>query len=625
VRHIVVGTAGHIDHGKSALVHALTGVHPDRLKEEQRRGITIDLGFADATLAPEGVVSFVDVPGHERFVRHMVAGAYGLDAVLLVVAADDGIKPQTREHLAICALLGLRHGLVVLSKIDLVEPDLRDVVALELRELLSATFLAAAPIVPVSSRTGEGLDALRHELRLWLRTLPERPASGVARLAIDRSFVQKGFGTVVTGTLTSGRLREGDEIEILPGGGRGRVRGLQVHKRKVQEAGAGRRVAVNVQGLDCAQAPRGATLTTPGALLTTRRAEVAIELLAGAPAPLRRGGSVRFHQGTCERAARVRVRSIRDDGILEADLVLAEDTVLLPGDRFILRRPAPVDTVGGGAVVDAHPLRGRPRRAAAPGPRTLEDALFDRIARAGAAGRSAAAIAVELGKSTDEVSGALVPLIAEGRVARAAGLLFSGAAWQETADRVRSQAAAFHESEPLQPGIGREILRAGAAREMPGEAFRELLQSLAKDGVVRLAGERVALASHRIVLSADDAVRAEKIEDAFRRAGLDPPAIEDVLNEHGGVHGARLRDWLVASGRLARIRDGRLFHAEALEAVRAKLREFSRTSSTIEIGTFKELAGASRKNAIPLLEQFDEERLTRREGNVRRILTDAAR
>jgi selenocysteine-specific elongation factor len=363
VRHLVVGTAGHIDHGKSALVFALTGVHPDRLAEEQRRGITIDLGFADLNVAPEGVLSFVDVPGHERFVRHMVAGVSGLDAVLLVVAADDGIKPQTREHLAICSLLGVRHGLVVISKADLVEPELRDVLALELRELLDGTFLASAPILAVSSRTGEGLDALREAMRRWLRELPERPAEGVARLPIDRSFVQKGFGTVVTGTLVAGTLHEGEEIEILPGARRGRVRGLQVHKHQVGEVRAGRRVAVNIQGLDCPDAPRGATLTAPSALLATRRARVRIELLPGAPPLLRKGGPVRFHQGTCERAARLRAASPGAEGSFEADLVFAQDTVLLPGDRFILRRPAPVDTIGGGVVIDAHPPRGRPRRA----------------------------------------------------------------------------------------------------------------------------------------------------------------------------------------------------------------------------------------------------------------------
>ena len=625
LRHLVAGTAGHIDHGKSALVEALTGIHPDRLKEEQRRGITIDLGFADFELAPEGVVSLVDVPGHERFVRHMVAGVSGLDVVLLVVAADDGIKPQTREHLAICSLLGVQHGIVVLSKSDLVEPDLREVVALEVREILRGTFLEGAPLLSVSSRTREGLDALRDELRRLLRELPERPAEGVPRLPIDRSFVQKGFGTVVTGTLVSGVLSEGDEIEILPGGKRGRVRGLQVHKRKVNTVRAGRRVAVNIQGLDCSDAPRGATLTAPSALLTTRRARVLVDLLPTAPAPLRRGGPVRLHQGTCERAARLRVTSALADGPLQADLVLLEDTVLLPGDRFILRRPAPVDTIGGGVIVDAHPVRNRHERlrAASP-PASLEDAWVERIGRAEAAGRPVAAIAAELGRSVDEVEAALAPLLEAGRVVRAAGRLFAGAVWRQIREDTLAALRALHEAEPLRSGTAREGIRAQVARAMPPEAFRELLHALAAEGEVRLGGDRLALSGHRVVLSPDDESRAQRIEEAFRRAGLDPPLVEDVLRELGGLRGPRLRDWLVEEGRLVRIRDGRLFHGEALEDLRRKLRDFARTSSTIEIGTFKELAGATRKNAIPLLEQFDEERLTRREGNVRRILTNDA-
>jgi selenocysteine-specific elongation factor len=625
LRHLVAGTAGHIDHGKSALVFALTGIHPDRLEEEQRRGITIDLGFADLDLSPEGVVSLVDVPGHERFVRHMVAGVSGLDAVILVVAADDGIKPQTREHLAICSLLGMRNGIVVLSKSDLVEPDLREVVALEVRELLRGTFLERAPMLSVSSRTHEGIHALREELRRLLCEIPERTKEGVARLPIDRSFVQKGFGTVVTGTLVSGALAEGDEIEILPGGKRGRIRGLQIHRRKVERVRAGRRVAVNIQGLDCSDAPRGATLSAPQALLTTRRARVIVELLPTAPTPLRHGGPVRLHQGTCERAARLRIAKAPAEGPFQADLVLVEDTVLLPGDRFVLRRPAPVDTVGGGVIVDAHPLLGRGERLrGARTPSYGEDAWVWRIARAEAAGRPVATVAAELGRSSEEFEVAIVPLLADGRVVRAAGLLFAGVVWRRIGEGILAALAARHAAEPLRSGTTREGVRAQLARAMPPEAFRELLNALAAAGKISVVGERLALSGHRVVLSPDDADRAHRIEETFRRAGLDPPLVEDVLRGLGGVSGPRLRDWLVEEGRLVRIRDGRLYHGEVLEDLRRKLREYARTSSTIEIGAFKELAGVTRKNAIPLLEQFDEERLTRREGNVRRILTNDA-
>ena len=623
MRHLVVGTAGHIDHGKSALVEALTGVHPDRLEEEQRRGITIDLGFADLDLAPDGVVALVDVPGHERFVRHMVAGASGLDAVLLVVAADEGVKPQTREHLAICTLLGLHHGLVVLTKSDLADAELRRVVALEVEETVADTFLRGAPILEVSSRSREGIEPLREALRHLLREVPERETAGVARLAIDRSFVMKGFGTVVTGTLASGVLAEGDEVQILPGGRVARIRGLQVHRRKVDEARAGRRVAINLQGIDCADAPRGATIARPGTLRPTRRARARVELLPDAPPLKARGGPVRFHQGTCERAARMRMLPSGEGPAGEAEIVLARDTVLLPGDRFILRRPAPVDTIGGGVIVDAHPApraRGAAKRAAATA--DAAEAWVERVDRAGIAGRSIAELATEVGLSGDEVERVLAPLVTEARVVRAGSRHFAGERWRDARARTLEAARAFHAAEPLKRGVDRETLRARSAAAMPAEAFRELLRALEAEGAIVLQREIVAVTGHRAVPSDADATRARRIEAAFRDAGLDPPAVDAVLRDAGGEAARKLVGWLVEEGRLVKLRDGRLFHGAAVDALRGKIREFARTSSTIDVAAFKELAGVTRKNAIPLLELFDEERLTRREGTLRRILTD---
>jgi selenocysteine-specific elongation factor len=626
VRHIVVGTAGHIDHGKSALVEALTGVHPDRLEEEKRRGITIDLGFADCELPPDGVVGLVDVPGHERFVRHMVAGASGIDAVLLVVAADEGIKPQTEEHVAICGLLGLTRGIVVLTKADLVEPDLREVAAIETREFLEGTFLEASPLLTVSARTGEGIGSVRDALRDLLRHAVSRPSGGVPRLPVDRAFVLKGFGTVVTGTLVSGTLREGDEVEILPGDKRGRIRGLQVHGKKAQAAEAGRRVAVNLQGLDCAEAPRGSTVTAPAALRTTRRALVIAELLPGAPPALKRGGAIRFHIGTCERAARLRFLPSHEQGGPNAEVVLSEETVLLPADRFVLRRPAPFDTVGGGIVLDAHPPRGRrvgrgALRHARPGEGA---AILERIARTGVSGCPPEEVARELGLSAAEVDALAAPLQARDDLVRAAGRLVAGEAWRAAGRSVSEALAAFHAAEPLRAGMPREALRARAVREMPPEIFRELLSALAGEGSVRLLGERVAIATHRVVLSPTEAALASRIDETFRNAGLDPPSIDAVLGGSGEKAGAPILEHLIEEGRLVKIRDGRLFHAEALDALRRKVRAHARTSSTMDVGTFKEIAGVTRKNAIPLLEQLDAERVTRRVGNLREILENEA-
>ena len=622
MRHRVVGTAGHIDHGKSALVEALTGVHPDRLAEEKRRGITIELGFADIDLAPDGVLSLVDVPGHERFVRHMVAGASGLDAVLLVIAADEGVKPQTREHLAIASLLGVRDGLIVLSKSDLAPSDLRDVVAMEARELAKGSFLEAAPLVAVSAKTGEGMEAMIEELRRLLRRLPERPSRGVPRLPIDRSFVLKGFGTVVTGTLASGRLREGDEVEILPGRRKGRVRGLEVHGTRVAEASAGVRLAVNLQGLSRGEAPRGATLTAPNALRTTRRARGVVQILASAPEKARRGGVVRFHQGTYEGAARLRIVEPAGEGEALAELRFAESVVLVPGDRFVLRLPAPVDTIGGGTIVDAQLATARAADAATASPSAEADVWIDRIRRGASEGRLLDDVAAELGRTTAEGATIVAPLLEAGAVVRAGGRLFHGPSWAELGRKAVEGLERFHKRSPLSGGTAREALRVEIAPRMPTEAFRDLLVSLAAAGEIRLSGERVATAAFRVIVSADDAERLDTMERAFRDGGLDPPGADEVVKTHGGKNGDRLLRILIERGSIARIRDGRIFHAEALEELRAKLRAYRRTSGTIDVGAFKDLAGVTRRNAIPLLEQFDDERLTRREGNARRILSE---
>jgi len=622
LRHLVVGTAGHIDHGKSALVRALTGIDPDRLREEKERGITIDLGFADLALDGGRIVSFVDVPGHERFVRHMVAGATGVDAVLLVVAADQGVQPQTREHLAICSLLAVRAGVLALSKCDLVDPELCEVASLELREAVAGTFLAAAPLIPVSARTGAGLADLVAALARLFADVPPRPDDGVVRLPVDRSFVLRGFGTVVTGTLVSGRLAEGDEVEVLPGGRRARVRGLQTHGTRLPLAVAGQRTAANLQGLERGDVPRGSTLTTPGALAPTRRAWARVALLPEAERALVRGGPVRFHHGTAERAARLRVVGTFGPGDVAAELRFAEDTVLAPGDRFILRRPRPVDTAGGGTVVDAHPPHERrpglePFQAAALDP---ERALGLRLQRAALAGVEAATLCRELGWSAEQLRGHLAPLAGTRRAVNGGPRWFDGWAWDDLARRAAQATRAFHAASPLQPGISRETLRQALAPRMPQESWRAMLAALVAEGHLRAEGELVCDPGHRVLLEGADEELARRISAAFRQAGLDPPALEAVLAAEDPARAGPIVEWLVARGELVRIQDRRLFHAEALEALRSRLREHARRSRTIDVGTFKQLAGVTRKNAIPLLEQLDAERSTRRVGDGREIL-----
>jgi len=620
LRHLVLGTAGHIDHGKSALVEALTGTDPDRLKEEKRRGITIELGFADLELDAERVLSFVDVPGHERFVRQMVAGAAGIEAVLLVVAADQGVQPQTREHLEICSLLGLERGVVALSKCDLVDSDLQEVAALELRELLEGTFLEHAPVIPVSARSGEGLNELKHELLALFDQPPPRRAVGVPRLPVDRSFVLRGFGTVVTGTLASGRFREGDEVEILPRGGRGRIRGLQIHNAKTEVVEPGCRTAMNLQGLETDDVPRGATVTLRGAMPTTRRIWARITLLPHAPHSLKRGGPVRFHQSTCDRAARYRVVTTEADGTLDAELYLAEESALVPGDRFILRRPAPVDTVGGGVVVDVRPPRVKTARPEEFAARALQPraALRLRLARAAEGGREPTEVARELGLTPDQLLDLADPN--EQAWVVVGSRWIDSDAWRRVEQAVQERLREFHRAEPLRLGIPREELRARAGGEMTQESWRKLLEGLERQGRVRLEGERIALAEHQVVLGGEQKDAAERMERRFREAGLDPPNVDQAAAPLSAQSAARLVELLIAQGKLARIHGGRLFHVQALEELRAKLRDYAKRSKTLSVAEFKELAGVTRKNAIPLLEQLDAERTTRRVGNNREIL-----
>ena len=622
MRHLILGTAGHIDHGKSALVHALTGVDPDRLKEEQRRGITIELGFADLDLGSERILSFVDVPGHERFVRHMVAGATGIDAVLLVVAADQGVQPQTREHLDICRLLGLERGIVVLSKCDLVDRELQDVVSLEVAELLEGTFLGRAPVVHVAARSGEGIEELTRALEVLFDSVPPRSSAGLARLPVDRSFVLKGFGTVVTGTLVAGRLCEGEEVEVLPGGARGRIRGLQVHRQKLPVAEAGRRTAVNLQGVDCEQVSRGATITHPGALPTTRRVWARVTLLPSAPKSLRKGGPVRFHQGTCDRAARMRVLAEGPDGSLHVQLHLRGAVVLVPGDRFVLRRPAPVDTVAGGTIVDVRPPHARLARAECFRPEALEPAtaLRLRLGRAGLRGRESTELGAELGLGRERIEEHLAALLEDHSAAHGGSRWFDGALWRDAAVRALAAVTKYHHEHPLQPGISREALRAAICAEMPQDSWRALLAELAQGKQIRLQGEVVARSDYRVELSDGEQALARRIGDQLRDAGLDPPDLHELIPANERAKAGAIVDLLLARGELVRVQNRGVFHAESLEKLRSKLREYATRSKTIDVASFKELAGVTRKNAIPLLEHLDGERATRRVGDRREIL-----
>ena len=620
--NLVVGTAGHIDHGKSTLVRALTGIDPDRLKEEKARGITIDLGFAHANL--DGVhVAFVDVPGHERFVKNMLAGVGGIDAVLLVVAADESVMPQTREHFDICRLLRIPTGLVAVTKADLVDDETLELAILDVRDLVAGTFLAGAPIVPVSSTRGDGLDVLRQALR----SLPAQPRalSGAVRLPIDRVFSMKGFGTVVTGTLLSGNLRQDDELVAAPAGRRVKVRGLQMHGRASEAVTPGHRVAVNLGGVDVAELTRGDTLIAPGTLEPTRRLDAVIERLEPVP-PLKQGARVRFHHGTAEILGRV---SFVEPGGAFVRIRLEAPAVLARGDRFILRAYSPPTTIAGGEVLDPQPPRagirteaGRARfQQIAPGV-PVDGLAGTLVAESGAAGLRRSLLPARAGVAPAEVDSLVSRLRSSGVAEDLDGLLVSRLVLDARAQEVIRDLQAHHVAQPLSAGMPREELRTRRFARAPEAVFRAVLDALSADGRI-VARDRVALSSHRVQLSREEENARATIARLFATAGLRPPLPSEVPQATGlePALADRIVKLLLRERVLSKVED-LLFHSDALTRLKTDVAALKGGTgpARVDVASFKEKYGISRKFAIPLLEYLDRERVTRRQGDVRVVL-----
>ena len=634
--HFVVGTAGHIDHGKTELIRALTGVNTDRLPEEKERGITIDLGFAFLDPDPTLRLAFIDVPGHERFVKNMLAGIGGIDLVLLVVAADESVMPQTREHFEICSLLNVKRGVVALTKIDLVSEDLRELAELEIRELLQGTLLAGAPVVPVSGRTGEGVPALGEALATAARDLEPRDASGLARLPVDRSFTIRGFGTVVTGTMFSGTIRAGQQLTLYPAERIVRVRRVEVHDEEATEARAGERAALNLQGVEVSEASRGSVVATTGAFRPSGLVDVRLQLLESAPAPLKDLARVRYHLATAEVLARVKLlgrAELTPGGESLAQLRLERPHVALPGDRFILRRYSPTRTIGGGIVLDPNPVKHRGAAAAAVrhleelSAATPEERLAILVLDSGIGGCRLPDLLVRAGSSPEQLAGPLGEACGAGRIVQIGdgkrALYVAAQSLDDLRGDVSRRLAEHHRAHPLEAGLNKEELRARVAANAPAEVFRHLLDTMERDGAVAVEQDRVRSGSHRLRLSAEEEQARQAIEEGFRRAGLNPPSLEKVSQEAGipEDRAQALYHVLARSGRLVRLRGGLTFHVDALADLRERLLNFRRKSETIDVAAFKELSGTTRKNAIPLLEYLDAERVTRRQGNERRILS----
>ena len=635
---LIVGTAGHIDHGKSALVRALTGTDPDRLPEEKRRGITIDLGFADLEL-DDLRIGFVDVPGHERFIKNMLAGAHGIDLLALVIAADEGVMPQTREHFDICRLLGVRNGLVVITKRDLVDEEMLVLVEDEARELTAGSFLEQAPILAVSSRTRAGLDDLKQQLAALGKSVPPRSQEFVTRLPIDRSFSMKGFGAVVTGTLISGKIKEGDELELLPAQVNVRVRGLQVHNKSVTEAHAGQRTAVNLAGVDTAQIERGMVLAPVGRLRPTQVVDVSIDVLPGASRAVRSRSRVRFHIGAAEVLGRVRVLDgpsqivAGSNGL--AQLRLEAPVVAVHGDRFILRSYSPAETIAGGVILDPFAIRHRARDLARAREilRLLSGeeraAKFTGFVRAaGDRGLRLADLAAATGWTNEVLDAVAAQVKSQGDVIEPGGVYLARASFDRFTGGVIAELEQHHKREPLARGMLRETLREKVfARSFP-EVFAGVIARLEGDGRVVSEKDIVRLSEHSVGLSEQDVALSKRIEDIYLAAGVEAPSLDEAMTKANvsaaqRVQARKLLQLLLEEKKLVRIQGDMFMHARMVADLKSRLDTYAaqhEPDRLIDVAAFKDLAGVSRKYAIPLLEYFDREQVTRRAGDKRLIL-----
>ncbi len=642
MKSIIVGTAGHIDHGKTALVKALTGIDADRLEEEKRRGITIDLGFAHLDL-PGGNgdvlrLGFVDVPGHERFVRNMLAGVGGIDLVLLVIAADESIKPQTREHFDILQLIGVKRGITVITKSDAVDSDTLDVVRLEVEDFLRGTFLEApkSPVIAVSSLTGVGLEDLKGAIVAVAAQVEPRDSQALTRLPIDRVFTMKGFGTVVTGTLISGEIRREEELEVFPKGLRVRVRGVQVHGQSADVAAAGQRTAVNLAGASPEDLARGMTLGPPRTLTATRRMDVQLRLLSSAPRSLKNRARVHFHSNTMEAVADIGLygaRELQPGETAFARVSLPEAQLLLPGDRFILRQFSPVVTIGGGMVLDAAPIFSREKAASFPAIEQMLDVFVSeqegailtiRVTRRGKSGLSLAEAVAETGWALDKVAMVVAVLKAEGLVMRFEERLFAAHELKLAQASVLDAVNAFHKKDPLRPGMAKSELQDDMAHAlaMANELFDAAVSSLVRERRLEFVGELVRVPGQGAVMKDEEAESKKAIEEAFAAAGLKVPALAEVLAglrvDKGRAQ--KIVTLLLRDKVLIKVSNELVFHRSALEQLRQRILAYKAKSSKMDVTQFKDLAGVSRKYAIPLLEYLDRERVTRRVGDSREIL-----
>lgn len=631
MKNVIIGTAGHIDHGKTSLVRALTGIDADRLKEEKQRGITIDIGFASLDVG-DVHFGFVDVPGHERFVKNMLAGAHGVDLVILVIAADESVMPQTREHFDICRMLGVRAGLVALTKADMVDSELLELAHAEVEEFVEGSFLEGAPIVAVSSTTGLGIEDLKAAFVRLASAVPERRTDLPFRLPIDRAFTMRGFGTVVTGTLIAGEVATGDTLELQPGGRRVKVRGVQVHSHQSERAFAGQRTAINLQGVELEDVERGQVLIPVGRFQATSMVDVRLQVLSGAPRPLEHRARIRFHHGTSESLGRVVLLgrdALEAGGEAIVQIRLESPVLAAPGDRFIVRSYSPQATIGGGVILDALALKHRQSDTQAlVWLEHLEagderERIRLRLERAGVRGISLLDLAAQTGLTDHTITEQMAALVREKRaVEAAASLWFDAGAAVALRDSVLATLKAFHKRDPLAPGMSVEELRSVLFSQSPVDIFRTVTAELmAADKIVR-DRDVFVLAGRGSALSPEDQAGKASVESLLGSVGLEALQLGDVAARAGlpEPKAKKYCDLLTRDGKLVRLGD-LLYHRTVLDDLKTRVQARKAVDSALDIAAFRELTGGlSRKYTIPLLEWLDRERVTRRVGDKREIL-----
>lgn len=618
-KHLIIGTAGHVDHGKTTLIEAMTGTLTDRLKEEQERGLTIDLGFASLKLPSGRTVGIVDVPGHERFLKNMLAGASGVDIALLVVAADEGVMPQTREHLEILHLLESRQGIVALTKVDMVDEDWLEMVEDDLREYLAGTFLRGAKIVRVSGVTGAGVDDLINEIDVLAQQAVQRPVEGPFRLPIDRIFTMTGFGTVVTGTLISGALKLGDQARILPKGINTRIRGIQVHGVKQDEAQAGSRVAVNLVGVEVSDIERGDVLLSPGYLQNSTSLDVYVTVPDDIPKALTNRMRVRIHIGTAEvlgRAIIIGGQSIQPGSKGFVQLRLETPIAAARGDRFVLRFYSPMRVLGGGIILDPAAVKhaanekgviARLQRKLKGDPADIiEDTLS--IRETGLPVEELARITL---LPTDEIKAALSGLMDEGRIIRSGNRYLNRITAQNTTSRAVSILKSYLEVNPMKFGMPKEELRRSLGRTVDAKGFTALIAVMQEAENVVVTEATVTLPGHVPTLGEKETQLAESIENDFKKAAANPSLLTELEERYGPI-AKDITALLIQTGVLVKVEVDLFFHHEVIKNAENVLKEYLAHHDGITVAEFRDLIGSSRKYTVPLLEYFDKSKVTRR-------------